>query len=59
MLVEINEPDKHNYFYSGNCEVGEQHSANCQPKREDRGCYGDCIDCYHRDRDAWERKEKA
>lgn len=37
----------------------EYHSTpDCAPKQRGDGCYGDCIDCFHIDRERYERISK-
>lgn len=39
VLVKFKKPIK-DFYYS---------HPNCPPRERGEGCYGDCIDCYHRD----------
>ena len=48
ILVKFMEPIRKEYF-SGD---------NCAPRLRGEGCYGDCADCFHRDREKYERMSK-
>jgi len=41
-------PDQKDYHLS---------DGKCPPLKENRGCYGDCMDCYSRDLEDFERRE--
>jgi len=52
LFIKFERPERKKYH------IHEEKGESCPPMARGDGCYGDCSDCYHRDRDRFERIAK-
>lgn len=54
----MKEPDKSKYHFVNLSDSLHGGEKKCPPMAENRGCYGDCIDCFLRDLDIYQKQQK-
>ncbi len=50
IMLEFEKPNKKDYHL--------EPQGECPPLKRGDSCYGDCADCYHMERDTYNRREK-